>query len=386
MRGRFIPLVAVAALAGGCARVPEHGGALAQVQQADVTSRELQTRTYELGRHFASVIELTADSIAARSTDPAVARHALEWKVAGVPLAHEASLRHDPVVAVVDVWAFAVQQRNYFADGDGRDAFGPEQPTARAAAERLIDDAKGLITASLTSHTILPETITTVTEWAAEHPIRGEQFARPSISAYDWKLFESEDARLAASVGNIERSISEVTNRLAIIDEELFKQARWNVQLMAGDALSAADGPKDSLLRTLGTLNGTLQSASRLMDGTPDLLTAQREAAFEAIARERKAAFQALGSEREAVLAALTREREALLAAIREERIGTLQSADSITQRSIDHVAAALERIIWRLAVLAGVLVVILAGLAAALFRAIWRRRPAGAEALRAAG
>ena len=70
-------------------------------------------RIYEAGRRFSSIIEATADTIAARSPDPTIRHNALNWKIAAIPLIEEASLRPDAVVAAVDLWGFSMQLADY---------------------------------------------------------------------------------------------------------------------------------------------------------------------------------------------------------------------------------------------------------------------------------
>src|SRR5262249_10533994 len=118
------------AVLAACLGKPAASGGLAQVKDADVTSAELQLGVFEGGRTVSSVIEPTADTIIMRSSDPAVRRSALLWKATGIPLAQEAALQRDPLVSAVDLWGFAIQQRNYFTTGGGATAFGPQQPLA----------------------------------------------------------------------------------------------------------------------------------------------------------------------------------------------------------------------------------------------------------------
>jgi len=75
-------------------------------------------------------------------------------------------------------------------------------------------------------------------------------------------------------------------------------------------------------------------------------LSAEREAVLDAIRGERIAVLDGVRSERATVLEALRAERIAVVDAIREERIATLAAADSMAQRSIDHAAAAVGRLL----------------------------------------
>ena len=78
----------------------------------------------------------------------------------------------DPIVAAVDLWALSVQHDEYFAHGDGRNAFGPLQPVAQNAVIGIENDVRAMLAGSMKTGEIHPETIQHVHDWAAEHPIR----------------------------------------------------------------------------------------------------------------------------------------------------------------------------------------------------------------------
>src|ERR1700751_2846229 len=77
----------------GCPEVPTQTGAMEAAPNVTVSARELELQAFALGRQMPARIVIAADSILAASTDPAARRHALEWKVGGVPLVQEAALR-----------------------------------------------------------------------------------------------------------------------------------------------------------------------------------------------------------------------------------------------------------------------------------------------------
>src|SRR6478735_8022917 len=70
-----------ALLASACLKVPQQSASLAAMDTSEVTASELQLRIYEAGRHLLSIVETTADTIAARSANPVVRRNALQWKI-----------------------------------------------------------------------------------------------------------------------------------------------------------------------------------------------------------------------------------------------------------------------------------------------------------------
>lgn len=347
---RLVPLLAL--LAAGCAGVPQRTVGLASLDDPAVTSTQLQLRVYETGRRLSSAIEAAADSIAGLAAEPEVRRRALLWKISATPLVEEASLRNEPLVAVVDLWAFTEQQAAYFEDGDGRDAFGPLQRVAADAAREMALDARRTAARTVTSGEISPASVRALNAWVSDHPIRGVEMRRESLLASDWSVLGLHEATLFGTVASVDRSLLGVSHRLGYINEGLLKQVRWSAELLGEEALAA---PRvDSMLSALTT---TTAAMGELLAGAPAMLERAREAVLRdlserkreemaALDRQRLETLDALDRQRTATLAALARERAAALEALRSERIATLASADSIAQRMIDRIDEAATRML----------------------------------------
>jgi len=323
-----------------------------------VSNTELQLANFERGRHFASVIEATADSITMASTDPAIHRRALIWKTTAIPLAHEAALQRDPLLSAIDLWGYAIQQRNYFESGEGAGAFGPQQPMVLSASRRLVEEAENGLARMTKGDTLSANVVDHLESWARDHPIAGPGFARASVITLDWGHLGLPDQNVFGSVATMETTLGAMSNRLSYLNEGMIKQMRWNAELMAGEL--AASGRVDSVLNALSQ---TLNSVSGLANGTPDLLDHQRAALFADLTEQRKASLAdvdrqrvatlgALTAEREAVLRALSAERDSVFRAITEQRVAVLMSSDSIVQRAIDHTAVVVSRLIWQVALI----------------------------------
>jgi len=343
-------------LAAGCATVPERSAGLASIEDAAVTSTQLQLRVYETGRRLGSAIEATADSVAALTEDPDLQRRALLWKTSSIPLVQEASLRNEPLVAVVDLWAFTVQQADYFQDGDGSDAFGPLQPVVLAAADAMVADARRTAGRTVSSGEVPPESVRALHDWAASHPIRGAEMRRESLLASDWSILGLHESSLFGTVASVDRSLLTVSHRLGYINEGLMKQVRWNAELMADDALAAprVDTLLSALTATTAAMADLLRDAPSTLDRVMEDLSARKRAEMAALDRQRVETLAALERQRVETLAALADERAAALEALRSERVATLASVDSIAQRTIDHAEVVVARMLrWVLLTIA---------------------------------
>jgi hypothetical protein len=345
------------------------------------SAAELQLRSFEMGRNLSTRIEAAADAIAAESDDPKARRNALLWKISAIPLVQEAAVRNDPQVAAVDLLAYTMQQVDYLTIGSGRSSFGPQQAIAVDAARDGLRDAIAFASSALRSGKLSASFEASLREWAAGHPMSGPSLRRASILASDWKALGLSDTSLVATIGNLDRTIANISYRLSYLRETVAAEARWNAQLAAEDALAA---PKIDSIFSSGT--ATLQSVGKLADDAPALIAREREALLGDLDRQRVALMGDVGRERATVMSDLDRERlalmreidrqreltvqdfgaqrvalEALLVSERkavmdrlgQERIEAFQSADGLIVRSIDHLGSVLGRIAWGIALAA---------------------------------
>jgi hypothetical protein len=368
-----LPVLVSGALSLGCLRVPQQSATLETVKDVQVSSALLQLRAYETGRLASSIIERAADSIAAVSRDPGVRLRSLQWKVASVPLVQEASLHDEPLVAVVDLWALALQQSEYFETGDGGNAFGPFQEIALAAARQVVFETRRTFVRSVRSGEVPPEAVDAVPAWASSHPIRGDEMHRESLLSSDWNALGIEESSLPGTVASLNQTLVGITQRLGYVNEGLLKRVRWQGELMAGTVLL---GPRtDSLLSSLQTTSAAI--GTTLSDAPADLHRV-RELVAHDLREQQTAAFAALDRQRVATLAALGDERLAAFAALRAERVATLAAVDSMTQRSIERFDAVATPMLRWLVAAVGVLVTVFAIGVLALVRALYRRSAKG--------
>ncbi len=309
------------------------------MEASEVTAGELQLRVYEAGRESSYIVESAADTIAARSTDPAVRRRALRWKIAATPLIEEASLRSDPVVATIDLWAFSVQLSAYLRRGDGRDAFGELQPMALAASDTLQRLAGAVAGRVVGSGDTLSRVGRSIRDWADQHPLRGGELVRPSVLSSDWKALSITETSLTGTVASVQRNLLGINSRLGYLNEGMLKRVQWQAQLAAGDLIPPL------LERGRAALMQNLADQGRQISLGVD---AQRRAIFSALAGERSAVMDRITDERVAVVDAIRAEREAVLQAVDAERQAAVASIDSIAQLSIDHAGSVLGGLLLR--------------------------------------
>ena len=350
---RFSVATAATLLAvGACVKVPTQTASMQAAPEVASSAALVQLQSFETGRAISTIIEQAADSIMAATTDPVIRRHALLWKISAIPLVQEAALRADPVIAAADQYGFTIQLSDYLTSGSGSHSFGAEQPIAVAAAAGAERTALGLVAGILKSGQLSAKGEAFVRNWAAANPMTGPGLRRASILSSDWKALGVSDNSLAATVGNMDRTLANLTYRLSYLNETLAAQARWNAELAGGEALRT---PRIDTL--LGSGTTTLRSVGLFADDFPTLIDREREALMRDIDRQRVLAFEDIAVQRVALETALTSERAVLMEQLKQERIAVLLSADTLAQRSIDRSGAMLRQLALEIMVVALIVV-----------------------------
>ena len=356
----------------GCETLPKQSVLMQrQKEEFRMSAMELHIRIQQIAYRFSDVIEQTADQIMAESSDPMVRRNALLWKMNAIPAAYTAVFQPEPVVALLDTWAFTVQMAHYFEDGPGVEDFGQYHTIALEASKQLEKEIVDLVLAvspegDIKTVKIRPE----VYSWAREHPIRSPLFSRVSV-AREFTEAMAQSSKAIGVVGKLTIGMDEVANRLSLYGQYLPRQARWQAELLLAES-NAKDGVKvnvDGVAELVESLDRVLP----IIEQAPDLVARERTAAFKAIREERIATLNSIGVQRVATLNWLTKERIAVtdalqgervaaLATLREERIASLSDIEAISKRviagSLAETKGLIDHFFWRTAQLLVVLVI----------------------------
>ena len=127
--------VALLAAAAGCNTVRRlTPGVSAKPQYSE---QDLRGDLAGLAAAYATVVPAAADEIARQTSDRAIQRRALQWKIDIVATAQRVAFQPDVDRAFLGMVILSVGQRVYFTTGGAADRLGALQPIAVQAAERL---------------------------------------------------------------------------------------------------------------------------------------------------------------------------------------------------------------------------------------------------------
>lgn len=312
----------------------------------------LEIDVTEASARAAILIVLGADSIIRVARDPAARHEARLWKIEGTQAARDAAFRFDPLVSALDLYAFAVQQDEYFTIGNGRTAFGDAQAVATATTGAIRAGMRGVLD-SVVPAKHLAAVVAGVERWARNHPMTALG-GRPSIEPAGAQLLGADETSAFASIGDIQQSARRINRRLALLQQQIATQVRWQAELAVADAIPA--GTADTLLASLSRVSLAADRLAGTAEALPPLVTGEREAVLAALTRERVATLAALSAERVALLEAVAREREAVLAALDAQRALVMRDAEQAGDRLVARLGAELatlaDRVIARVALL----------------------------------
>jgi hypothetical protein len=351
-RALWMALAAVSVGCGVSMRAPKVDSR-AEVNVA-VNANQARLRMRSLVGPMCGEIERTADQIAAGTTDPAVRKAALRWKIDAVPALSAALYQPEPMTAVLDTWVFSNQMADFFETGVGREQLGDSAPVAVASCRRLEQEIADVFAAMTVSGDV-SRVRAFAKSWAAAHPIR---YAIPDRETALGRALEREvpgSWSTGEAVAEITTSIDDLNRKLDVYNDHLFRQARWEAELVAADLRLADVTPLAE--RSVQSVESLAAAFDRIAPGI-ERIAAVAERTPADVAAERKAAIDGLGAELTRMIAFLQQERIEALKQVTAERIAAIGEISQAVseerkelERDVERVGLKLvDHAIWRLA------------------------------------
>jgi len=327
-----LPAVLVA-----CATVPTQT-AFMEKQGLKVSSEAIRMRLRAEAIPFTGLMEQAADAASAASTDPAVHRRTLVWKINVVPALYRSLFDQRPLLALLDTWALLLQAEIYLESSEGKAAFGPGVSEVLATTRELESRIQAIARWAAPERDVA-KVRASVLAWAEKHPVRLTFATRESIDEYVATIAPTEELSAFAVVGRMNEDLDGLVARMDFLPTMLPRQATWQGELVYVDLMeprlevalkkgSEALQKLDDMLTWLGTAG---------LDGFAD---EQRIQIMRALSTERVEVEKLIERQRDAIQAFVDAERGALLEQVRQERIAVMADA----QRLADHATAEATR------------------------------------------
>jgi len=339
----YLPLgLALSTLPGCSTKAPEQTAVMQSVGDLGVTGRRIRVGATNLLNVSTSMVELTADSIIDATTDPGVQYNALVWKANAIPAYQRAMFHPDPLVSFVDGWTLTVQMREYFEAGGGRELFGPQQPFAVRASQRLEAATDSAVAARMESE-VYGRLRRFVYAWSEQHPLDNQLFLRRSVAEVVADVLGAERLGGMSTLGSMAEMAQDAQQMALVFASHMPKEVRWQSELLIA---SLTDSLRfNSLLAAIEQME-VMQETTRFLRETPNLIASERAAAFREINEERLETLREIDRQRLTTLQEVTAwassEREAMLAEMARmvagEREAVFTDVEAITRGVVDHI------------------------------------------------
>lgn len=335
------------ALLTACATGGATSGGLRRLDSESAFA-EVRIRVRALAPPLSGELELLADRLArAVGDDPRLRAETLRIKIDGIPMMQAALFRPDPVVALVDAWAFLAQLEDRVL------VLAPSSEAGRVALGEMrarLVEMEARFQAIWDELEVGPARAK-VHEWASRHPI--ERLATRASPVELFAGLEPSSWRLGEIAATLHEETRDLAARIDLQTQWLPKAARWQAELLL---LEVRMDP--ALNPVPPEFLATSVQVSELARRFPGLIEAERELALAGLRTERLAFEQYATGEREVLLLALERERGRAFA-----------DAQVVLNRTVDRAFDRVDALVLRLA-----MAVLLVAVALALFLLVLRR------------
>jgi hypothetical protein len=211
----------VLALAGCKSSAPTRGTRHEIHPEADVSvnGEQARLRIRSLVGPFSGGLESAADELIAATTNRAIRREALLWKIEAVPTLRETLFRANPFVALGDTWVLLWQMAQYFQNGPGKQALGDSGVIAAAACLAL-ENQLTEVAASFTHSGNVNDVREFAKKWAEQHPIRHSIAGRESVVTYFTKSKLKETFSAPEAASDFVVSMDDLSRRMDIFSSQ----------------------------------------------------------------------------------------------------------------------------------------------------------------------
>jgi hypothetical protein len=317
-----------------------------------VNAQRARQMMWALVKPLSGAIVEGADGIKEGTTDRAIRREALLFKIEAVPALREALLRPNPYAAVFDAWVLSLQLIGYFETGKGREALGDAAPVAIATCQYLESQIHD-VAAALTRSGDVSNVHKLAGEVAADYPILHSISSRKSTLALGSERNIKDRLSTMEAAGSLIVTMDDLSRRLEIYSAQLPDEIRWHSELfaldMSEDLLIEETIPlaQEAVRAAVETMTATnrlipsIEKALATMQSAPEMISRERIAALDSLHQELTHTLRFMQQERISILTHITNERLAVLTDLHEtitsERQALSDEMEEIGRGVVDH-------------------------------------------------
>ena len=326
-----------------CATVPTQTKFMEE-QGVKVSAEAIRMRLRAEAVPFTGLMEQAADEASAASTDPAVRKRALVWKINVVPAMYRTLFNQRPLIALLDTWALLVQAEQYLESPEGKAAFGPGASVVLATTRELEGRVQEIARWAVPGRD-LTSTRAKVQQWAEKHPVRLTFATRDSIEKDLVTLAPTEELSAFAVVGQLNEDMNGLVGRMDFLPIMVPRQATWQAELAY---VNLVDPQLESALKRAGEAMDKLDGMIAWLgtEGLEGFAEEQRVEIMRAVAVERLEIERLVDRQRVEIQAFVDREREQVAALLNQERAAVMADAQRLADRATAEAARSAKEVV----------------------------------------
>ena len=326
-----------------CATVPTQTKFMEE-QGVKVSAEAIRMRLRAEAVPFTGLMEQAADEASAASTDPAVRKRALVWKINVVPAMYRTLFNQRPLIALLDTWALLVQAEQYLESPEGKAAFGPGASVVLATTRELEGRVQEIARWAIPGRD-LTSTRAKVQQWAEKHPVRLTFATRDSIEKDLVTLAPTEELSAFAVVGQLNEDMNGLVGRMDFLPIMVPRQATWQAELAY---VNLVDPQLESALKRAGEAMDKLDGMIAWLgtEGLEGFAEEQRIEIMRAVAVERLEIERLVDRQRVEIQAFVDREREQVAALLNQERAAVMADAQRLADRATAEAARSAKEVV----------------------------------------
>ncbi|KIO35141.1 hypothetical protein [Shewanella sp. cp20] len=296
---------------------------------------------------FYAKVEQGADQIVLeKGDDLSTKSNALMWKINSEQALQRAIFQASPVAAMVDTWTLTAQMSAFFDGGAGVSLFGDQQGVAIEVSKVLQADFERSIKGFVEPGEF-KKYQAFILDYVAKNPITDLSFARHS-AFNDWLAYRNiSEFEAVTTFGTVPEVMSDVSDRMAMIAEQMPKILGWKAELYA---LHANINP-ETVQQTLQSISDTSAKFQQLMAQSPEMMQTlavdlRRELMplLAQLSETTDDKLAQLSVEREALTQMVKQERLALEEMVNRQRVAAAADLDAISQHAVERAFAELTK------------------------------------------
>jgi hypothetical protein len=279
-----------------------------------VSNVELRLRLGDFLAEYTLQLEEFTDRVYYSSSDYAIKKNVLQWRIYGISAMSRAINISDPFLAFYNGWPLTKQTLNYFETGAGQESFGEYQIEAIAMCENFENMFDSMLVHSMNLEELeIREPF--VTQYAIDNPIKNLYFTRSSSLNYFAKWIAEQQMGIKGNVNTLTEEIQEMSNRLNFYADLIPRQARWQAEYAMINFLDDT-----TFSNKMGKMMNNMDLLTQLALQTPEIIDYNRDIMLNEMDRQRIEITTSLSLEREELINAYINERSELFKIYKEER------------------------------------------------------------------